>query len=1598
MRGPGLATSCPQGCAWCPPSPAVDLSGCWERAIEGCCQLPTFQPHLSCEHAPSRGRSLESVVALSLGTAGQLPSQSATLALSRSLVLAKMPQDAPTVRVTWSRPRCRSWGTGAPVGDGVTVASVTVAQEASPGLQSRRFCLPMWLGLSVQPHGSHLWPPSLPKGWVEAEGQPRISGVFPAGQALQYFTPTVLCPPVSLEEAEEQRAFRIGPRMAAAGRPASFRALLTAGYLLLAGGPRATPTALRAQEQEVRRALGWGEQRALPAAAVECPDQRPELQPWSPSHDPDRRVHVGRGQALLLSASATVHSVHISQGGQLVIKDQEAPIVLRTRHILIEDGGELHAGSALCPYQGSFSIVLYGRADDGEQSNSYFGRKYIGVGRGGILELHGRKKLAWTFLNKTLHPGGMEEGGYFFERSWGHRGIIVHVIDPQAGTVIHSDRFDTYHSKQESERLARYLSAVPNGRVLSVAVNDEGSRHLDDVARKAMTRLGSKHFLHLGFRHPWSFLTVKGNPSASVEEHVEFHGHRGSVAARVSKLFHTAQGECFRVSSSSEWVQDVEWTEWLDHDKLPTMKGGEKTPDLRAVAPGKICPRPLDVQATSVDGTNLTTEVVHKRGQDFRFTCRDRWGRACQHYRVRFLCGKAARPKLTVSIDTNVNSTTLTLEDDVRSWEPGDTLVVASTDYSMHQAEEFQVLPCTACAPNQVRVAGKPMYMHMGTEVDGVDMRAEVGLLSRNIVVRGEMEAGCYPYARHLCDFFHFDTFGGHMKFALGFKAVHLEGVELRHMGQQLVGQYPLHFHLAGDVDAKGGYDPPTYVRDLSIHHTFSRCVTVHGSNGLLVQDVVGYDSLGHCFFTEDGPEERNTFLHCLGLLVRPGTLLPSDRDSRMCKAITEDAYPGYVPRPRQDCNAVSTFWMANPNNNLVNCAAAGSEETGFWFIFHHVPTGPSVGMYPPGYSEHIPLGKFQNNRAHSNYRAGMIIDNGVKTTEASARDKRPFLSIISARYSPHQDADPLKPREPAIIKHFIAYKNQDHGAWLRGGDVWLDGCRFADNGIGLTLASGGTFPYDEGSKQEVKNSLFVGESGNVGTEMMDNRIWGPGGLDHSGRTLPIGQDFPIRGIQFYDGPVNIQGCTFRKFAALEGRHTSALAFRLNNAWQSCPHNNVTNLVFEDVPITSRVFFGEPGPWFNQLDMDGDKTAVFHDVDGSVSEYPGAYLTREDNWLVRHPDCLAVPDWRGAICSGHYAQMYIQAYKTSNLRMKIIKNDSPDYPLHLEGALARSAHYQQYQPVVTLRKGYTVHWDQPAPAELTIWLVNFNRGDWVRVGLCYPRGTSFSILSDVHDRLRKRTSKTGSFVRTLQMDKVGQSLPGRGHYFWDEDSGLLFLKLRAQNERERFAFCSVKGCERIRIKALIPRGAGVSDCSAAAYPKFVERATVDVPMPRKLSGAQLKTQDRFLEVRMESSRQRYFHGLSDSAYIQVDGQTFAGAEEGVQVVVVDGRRGRVLSRASFRNAVLQGTPSASKLLHYVAALPDHSIVLMASKGRLVSRGPWTRVLEKLGADKGLRLKEKMAFVGFKGSFRPTWVTLDTNDQKAKIFQVVPIPVLRKQRL
>ncbi|MGH0157285.1 UNVERIFIED_CONTAM: hypothetical protein FKN15_033569, partial [Acipenser sinensis] len=489
-----------------------------------------------------------------------------------------------------------------------------------------------------------------------------------------------------------------------------------------------------------------------------------------------------------------------------------------------------------------------------------------------------------------------------------------------------------------------------------------------------------------------------------------------------------------------------------------------------------------------------------------------------------------------------VDGVMLHMKDDVQSWNPGDRVIIASTDFSMYQAEEFSLLPCPECNKYQVKIQGKPQFTHVGEIIDAIDMRAEVGVLTRNILIHGEMENSCY--GNNWCQFFSYDTFGGHIKILGNFTSVHLSHIELKNMGQQVKGSYPVHFHLCGDVDERGGYRTPTYLEGLAIHHSFSRCVAVHATNGLLIKDSVGYDTLGHCFFLEDGTEQRNTLYHNLGLVTKPGTLLPTDRNDTMCTSIRNKVYGNYIPVPATDCKAVSTFWISHPNNNLISNAAAGSQ-------------------------------------------AGLFIDKGVKTTNASAADPREYLCLDNnARFRPHVDADPKKPRAVALIDSLISFKNNDLGAWVRGGDILIKNSGFADNGIGLSFA----------------------------------------------------RTFPIRGFQIYDGPVHLTKSTFKHFIPTSDRYTSAVGFFLKNPWQLTPRNNISSVKFE-TSVSLKVFFGISGPWFEENELDGDKNSIFHDVDGSVTGYKDAYVGRMDNFLIRHPDCINVTKWNGVICSGRYSQV-----------------------------------------------------------------------------------------------------------------------------------------------------------------------------------------------------------------------------------------------------------------------------------------------------------------------------------------------------------------------
>ena len=237
----------------------------------------------------------------------------------------------------------------------------------------------------------------------------------------------------------------------------------------------------------------------------------------------------------------------------------------------------------------------------------------------------------------------------------------------------------------------------------------------------------------------------------------------------------------------------------------------------------------------------------------------------------------------------------LTLAADVSSWQVGDKIVVGATHFDSRESEVFTIVDCPECNSNQVKVDRTPSYTHWG-RIDprtGADQRAEVGLLSRNVRFYGEMSSDTCQYARtreqlnpdspnagrNYCDYFAningyddgnmIDMHGAHMIATAGFSNFHMSHVEIFNAGQPHLARYPIHWHHAGYVGAKGGYEDPSEINSLSIHDTFSRFVTIHATHEARVINVVGYNGHGHGFFLEDGMESENHLVGCLGILIK---------------------------------------------------------------------------------------------------------------------------------------------------------------------------------------------------------------------------------------------------------------------------------------------------------------------------------------------------------------------------------------------------------------------------------------------------------------------------------------------------------------------------------------------------------------------------------------------------------------------------------------------------------------------------------------------------------------------------------------------------------
>src|SRR5579864_5006593 len=451
-------------------------------------------------------------------------------------------------------------------------------------------------------------------------------------------------------------------------------------------------------------------------------------------------------------------------------------------------------------------------------------------------------------------------------------------------------------------------------------------------------------------------------------------------------------------------------------------------------------------------------------------------------------------------------------------WRAGDEIVLASTDYDPRQAERRNI---AAISGNTITLDKKLDYMHFGKITFDVDERGEVGLLTRNIKLQASADAEQSFY-------------GGHVMAMVGSK-MFVDGVEFNRMGQNMtLARYPIHWHLIGDAQGQ-------YIKNASLHDTYNRCVTVHGTNFLRVENNVTYNTVGHCFFLEDGIEHGNEFIKNLAIQTKchptldcvPTNLAANgERDSTYAnrQAYREMSFHGNTLLPSD--NTVASYWITNPDNSFIDNVAAGSDENGFWLSLPEHPQGAFKGseVSKTIWPKRTPLRAFRGNVAHSNFD-GFMFDRNIYEDNTFGLATIPFLPL----------ANPADLDSEVVESHFeslTSYKNRNGGLWSRGDLFIYSNLKLADNATGMTPSAG-----DIGSsrfKARLVDSLAVGESDNRGNPKTPEEV-------AYGRSLPKRRipDFPIRGYEYYDYRDDVVNTTFVNFQDNDRRKTGALSWLL---------------------------------------------------------------------------------------------------------------------------------------------------------------------------------------------------------------------------------------------------------------------------------------------------------------------------------------------------------------------------------------------------------------------------------------------------------------------
>jgi len=653
---------------------------------------------------------------------------------------------------------------------------------------------------------------------------------------------------------------------------------------------------------------------------------------------------------------------------------------------------------------------------------------------------------------------------------------------------------------------------------------------------------------------------------------------------------------------------------------------------------------------------------------------------------------------------------------DASEWRAGDEIVLASTDFNPRQAERRTI---TRISGNTISFAQPLEYMHYGEITFGVDERGEVAMLTRNIKVQASEDAAE-------------SYFGGHIM-AMGGSKAYVDGVELNRMGQHLtLARYPMHFHILGEGAGQ-------YIRNASIHDTFSRCVTVHGTNNLRIENNVTFNTVGHCFFVEDGIEHGNAFIRNLAIQTKchptldcvPTNLAANgERDSRYADraAYRELSFHGGNTLLPSD-NTAASFWITNPDNSYIDNVAAGSDQVGFWLSIPQHPNGAFAGTEVAAntWPRRTPLREFRGNTAHSNFD-GFLIDRHIDQDNTFGLASIPLLPLT----------DPTDLESEVMETHFdnlTSYKNRNGGLWGRGDLYVYSNMKLADNAIGMTQAAGdiGSLPFSS----RLVDALVVGETDNIGNPTTPEEV-------AYGRSLPKPSipDFPIRGYEYYDYRDDVVNTTFVNFQDNERRKTGALSFLMFTSAGLSTGSTISGAEFVNA---KPVYFPKYDSRFDNDNRGGNayRTLSFRDLDGSVTGVPDSQVLLHDgenDSVATDDSCEIHPSWNAAVCTGDIGRLNLSDSRgelpravdleSRTARFALLASlgpNAPDTPLVRAQRAALFSRRPPQAPIALVRNGkeFKISGDQSTVRagteievkterpQVTLSLAEMDQGSWV---------------------------------------------------------------------------------------------------------------------------------------------------------------------------------------------------------------------------------------------------------------------------------------------